>query len=78
MDLSIGLTTLAVKFYANSDGSVKDSFTINKSTSGSSTPPPSSPDSTPPPSSPDSTPPPSSQDINRMVDGILNKNNILR
>jgi predicted phosphodiesterase len=32
MDLSIGLTTLAVKFYANSDGSVKDSFTINKST----------------------------------------------
>jgi predicted phosphodiesterase len=31
IDLSIGSTTLAAKFYANSDGAIKDSFTINKS-----------------------------------------------
>ena len=31
IDLSIGSTTLAAKFYANSDGTIKDSFTINKS-----------------------------------------------
>jgi predicted phosphodiesterase len=30
MDLSIGSTTLAAKFYANSDGTIKDSFTIEK------------------------------------------------
>jgi predicted phosphodiesterase len=64
MDLSIGSTTLAVKFYANSDGTIKDSFTINKSTSGSLAPPESSPDPAPPESSPDS---------NSLVDGILNK-----
>jgi predicted phosphodiesterase len=45
LDITISGSTLAGKFYANSDGSIKDQFTIEKSTLGSSAPPESSPDS---------------------------------
>ncbi len=63
LDITISGSTLSAKFYANSDGSVKDQFTIKKSssTSGSSPPPPES-------STPDN--------INGILDGILS-NNIL-
>ncbi len=68
LDISISGDTLSAKFYANSDGSVKDQFTVQKSssTSGSSPPPPES--STPEFSTPD--------DTNGVLDGILS-NNIL-
>ena len=38
LDINIAGNTLAAKFYSNSDGSVKDQFTIQKSISGSSDP----------------------------------------